>query len=496
MKKGWRSRLGSSSIGTTKRKLRSVPGKPGSKLIRFLDYVDESALGLLITRFEKSTLFHLAVFAGAIVGGVIILDEFQAREREREQQTLERADMREDRVARAWQILSAPSTGSGGKSQALQILVDEGVELRGLDLSCETMGGGWNAEKSQCDRPIIIRGVDFSPIEWTGFEVDPSYSVEMGPDWERRSVGPGMRVGGNTDGRYFTREIEEVEASEGRCRNEISSRDNYYPPINSKFQKPPHPQALYPSVPRLSWEDSGARARGNGVVLADANLSGVIFEDSDLSYADFSGARLDGTIFRANRGVFVDFRDVKTRKLTLTDSFMPLMTFSLKGRETDDQVELRFNYSYFAGAIIETRKEIFSGFTPLKLEGTVSFSNSDLKNAELEFGIQHDLISFSESNLTCANIRSDFDNVRILVSNISDAKFRSANFEGVWQRVPFMSRFEPSFYNEYNWAYEGHSPSGLGDHEYDLCPSAANFLRDGAYLGHSPKGCRQKPAQD
>ena len=44
-------------------------------------------------------------------------------------------------LARSWQILTTPAPGNSGKVEALEYLANQRQSLRGIDISCETMGG-------------------------------------------------------------------------------------------------------------------------------------------------------------------------------------------------------------------------------------------------------------------------------------------------------------------------------------------------------------------
>lgn len=68
--------------------------------------------------------------------------------------------------------LLTPVSGSTGKGEALQelMMVSEGAEFSGLDLSCERMNGGWDENTLICENPVILDGVDFSKVYQASIE--------------------------------------------------------------------------------------------------------------------------------------------------------------------------------------------------------------------------------------------------------------------------------------------------------------------------------------
>lgn len=83
-----------------------------------------------------------------------------------------RETRREEAIARAWSLLTTPATGNSGKREALEYLASQGVSLRGIDLSCEKMGGGWDEEKKTCETPVYLDGLTLKAPE--GQRVDLS----------------------------------------------------------------------------------------------------------------------------------------------------------------------------------------------------------------------------------------------------------------------------------------------------------------------------------
>ncbi len=64
----------------------------------------------------------------------------------------------DSRIVNAWQILSNRSPGNTGKKAALETLYNAKENLQGIDLSCETMDGMDENNKS-CDTPTFLANV-------------------------------------------------------------------------------------------------------------------------------------------------------------------------------------------------------------------------------------------------------------------------------------------------------------------------------------------------
>ena len=70
--------------------------------------------------------------------------EFADREAERENARL-------DRIERAWNRVLRPAGGNTGKGEAVSYLINQGVSLEGLDLSCEV-----DEISGTCENPQIV----------------------------------------------------------------------------------------------------------------------------------------------------------------------------------------------------------------------------------------------------------------------------------------------------------------------------------------------------
>lgn len=69
-------------------------------------------------------------------------------------------DRKEERISRAWTLLTTASPGNSGKVEAIEYLNSKEVWLRGIDLSCERMGGAWDRLENSCERPTYLSNVD------------------------------------------------------------------------------------------------------------------------------------------------------------------------------------------------------------------------------------------------------------------------------------------------------------------------------------------------
>ena len=67
-------------------------------------------------------------------------------------------EAKENRIFNAWQILSSRSTSNTAKKAALETLNNDEENLRGIDLSCETMNG-MDKKNENCDTPTFLAEV-------------------------------------------------------------------------------------------------------------------------------------------------------------------------------------------------------------------------------------------------------------------------------------------------------------------------------------------------
>lgn len=84
----------------------------------------------------------------AVVGFAITIWQFQT----------ERTDREFEREALAWEMLLQEGSGEGARTSAMKYLVDQRVEFRDIDLSCEKHGK-WSSEDNVCTRGISLSGL-------------------------------------------------------------------------------------------------------------------------------------------------------------------------------------------------------------------------------------------------------------------------------------------------------------------------------------------------
>ncbi|SIS75048.1 pentapeptide repeat-containing protein [Phaeovulum vinaykumarii] len=112
----------------------------------------------------------------------------------------ERQTRREEAINWAWSILTTPATGNSGKRAALEYLAGQGVSLRGIDLSCARMGGGWDAKAMSCRAPVDLTGLRLRGPNGEGVDLRLSRldGVDLtGADLEDAQMG-GARLAGAT----------------------------------------------------------------------------------------------------------------------------------------------------------------------------------------------------------------------------------------------------------------------------------------------------------
>ncbi|MCP5036747.1 MAG: ABC transporter permease, partial [Rhodobacteraceae bacterium] len=67
-----------------------------------------------------------------------------------------RADREADAITRAWTLITTPAPGNSGKGSALEYLNGLGIPLTGIDLSCETIGGGWDETADRQGESVVV----------------------------------------------------------------------------------------------------------------------------------------------------------------------------------------------------------------------------------------------------------------------------------------------------------------------------------------------------
>ncbi len=164
----------------------------------------------------------------------------------------ERDTRRQEAINRAWSLITTPATGNSGKGPALEYLNDQRISLQGINLSCDRMGGGWDAEKRHCETPTWLQGVELQGADLEGAQLqgaDLGEAVLQGADLS----------GGNLQGAHL-------------------------------------------------WDASLQKTDLLGADLQGANLSGADLQGANLRYADLQGANLSHTYWQGAAFSYADLQ--------------------------------------------------------------------------------------------------------------------------------------------------------------------------------------------
>ena len=174
-------------------------------------------------------------------------------------------EAKENRIFNAWQILSSRSTSNTAKKAALETLNNAEENLRGIDLSCETMNG-MDKKNESCDAPTFLANVSL-----------PNAGLE------RANLS-------DADLRWAN--LSDVDLFEANLSNayllgaNLSDADLSFADLS----------AAYLFFANLSDADLiGANLSDADLIganLSDADLIGANLSDADLSFADLSDADL------------------------------------------------------------------------------------------------------------------------------------------------------------------------------------------------------------
>lgn len=186
-------------------------------------------------------------------------------------------DRKDERVARAWQLLTTKSTGNSGKIGALETLADYGVSLVGMDLSCATNDGFDKDSEgtTYCARGVFLEGIDLSPrIKWLGFSTrNPPFS------WI-----PSFRRGES----IFVRRVDLSDSNLSGVKMENAALNGTI----LSFVKLSNAE-----MDHVSFEG----AQLHGTELRQAFISDGSFKSTNIHAANFTGAMLAGTDFTRAR---------------------------------------------------------------------------------------------------------------------------------------------------------------------------------------------------
>ena len=196
-----------------------------------------------------------------------------------------RNEAEESRIVNAWQILSNRSPGNTGKKSALETLNNAKEDLRGIDLSCETMDGV-DKKIESCDTPTFLANVSLPNAD--------------------------LKAANLSNANLFKANLSNANLQNANLRN----ANLYFGDLSNAHLRwiNLRDAALYLanlSNANLNWANlrdthlhwanvSGANLSDANLSNADfnqANVSGANLSDANLSNADFNQANLSNTIF-------------------------------------------------------------------------------------------------------------------------------------------------------------------------------------------------------
>lgn len=344
------------------------------------------------------------------------------RRDEREFRAEERVYRKQEQISRSWEALTSPSTSNASKVTALEFLFQNGVSFRGIDLSCETLGRGWDESSLTCRRPLVLTGLDLhSPnslnINYT--TGNGSNNLTFAEHW----------LGGCLASDIGMTEPEFVDAT---SLNEIDWRSDFFTRRDKM---------------RASRQIGGADFR-------EARLSGVNFFNVNLSGANFSGGDLRGSRFSEAVVEAANFNESNIEGMSVTNSFFMGSTFSdgygrrwIPGNQSiaerlqrvEFSIRPVFNRVWLDGTVIDFGQRFVnflrieqSSLTNAEVNLNTSFSTDQSSICVSGKTGQHDMqtcieeksnrVDIEGSDLTCAMIFKDYG-LGIIGSNISGARF-------------------------------------------------------------------------
>lgn len=242
-------------------------------------------------------------FVRAFMGLVVLftflqlsVDLFDRRD-ERAFRLEERGFRQEERISRSWSLLLNPSSSNTIKVRAIETLYEGGVSFRGIDLSCETLGGGWDEELLLCKRPLDLTGLRINAPAAKGWRM-----VSVDKDEAGQIVHPSAWTNSCLAKDFF---------------DEASSIDKPTflgtPNVGTQLQ--------------LNFDRQRMELRQGGADFRDALLSGVDFSDAQISGGSFVGADMRGAYFEGASLEAADFRDTRLENAEFRSSYLSGATF-------------------------------------------------------------------------------------------------------------------------------------------------------------------------
>ena len=312
-------------------------------------------------RIEESPWTRLLAVGGIFIA--LVAFGFDYKERQ-----LEREARKEERIARAWQLLTTKAPGNSGKKEALEILFSYDVPLVGLDLSCETMGGTWinttRRNQKKCVGSSYLSGLNFTAIN------------------SQKPIA------------YFSRERRDLLKDPNRIYVERGKVDN------SAFSKSNFDGAefVHSSMQSLMFISTS---------FIGADLSFSNFSHSTLKYVDMSKSTIEVSDFSNSDVIYTQF----------DDSFLRLSQF----------VGARFDSASLKYVDLESSKFSLANFKGhMEFQGSrlidASFKDANFSNVSLHYRDDYDAY-FRNTNLS----GTDFEGVVGLSSKALAGSFADQN---------------------------------------------------------------------
>ena len=197
----------------------------------------------------------------------------------------------EERIARAWQILTTNAPGNSGKIEALEFLARNNVPLTDIDLSCKSNGGHWLQARNFCQAGrVYLRNLDLS-IQNIGLRVNLNGANFSGADL----------TGASFDGAILNNAIFNGAILEG-----VSLRDTFL--LTTSFD------GIVTSRGTGSFDlpiQKGHYSQSvRGIDFTGALLTSNSFKEADLFKAKFDG-EVVGADFSRARLTLTDFAGVE-----------------------------------------------------------------------------------------------------------------------------------------------------------------------------------------
>lgn len=460
-----------------------------------------------LNSLEKDPFVRAIVVGAFLLTAWHLVQDIDDRRDERAARQEERVERERGEIARAWEILTTSAAGNSGKAQAIETLFRAGVSLRGIDLSCETMGGGWDLERLTCARPVDLTGMNLaSPAaishELQLFTLDQDYlrprSIDQAPTpWRTVCL-----------------------ANEDYVQDAHYSTSQYYMFSGLSTGLPGSPLERYrKSNPFHSMRSS---MRRGAVDFRYAKLSGVDFSSANLTGADFTGADLRGAVFDQTIAEAALFENTLMQGMEIRFSYLngAQIAFAPKACAVDDFLSGRAPRECEGDAF--QKKILIAGSKADALEIRhhdafhFQIRNTSMVNAEVEFGVFPSFrefdnaekgsisdnlatVIFSDVDFTCSIFLND-DNARLSRNNISSVQFPPRHtvedYETDGAPTVVHTLIDRVGWDDdalfHPWAWTDQPPRGnLGEERVASCdPTGVRFAwNEGKTQGRNPSRC-------